>query len=287
MSDARTRTDEVAPGLVRFTIDNPPINLLDPDVYADLRLLVERMEHDDELRVVVLDSALDDYFVAHLDVARLDEVPDRPGAAPLATTWPDLVTRIAHAPVVTVASVRGRCRGIGNELALACDVRFASRERALFAQPEVGFGVVPGGGGLDWLPAVVGRSRALEIALGGEDLDAERAEAYGLVNRALPDAELDGYVDAWARRVAGFDRPALATVKQIVNQRSAPPGVGDLLQSFAAISEAIARPEARARMELMLADGWGRDSSVERDHPALVGDLAARLGDGSTHGAAR
>jgi enoyl-CoA hydratase/carnithine racemase len=176
--------------------------------------------------------------------------------------------------------VRGRCRGIGNELALACDVRFASRERALFAQPEVGFGVVPGGGGLDWLPAVVGRSRALEIALGGEDLDAERAEAYGLVNRALPDAELDGYVDAWARRVAGFDRPALATIKRIVNERSAPPSVGDLLQSFAAISAAIARPGARARMELMLADGWGRDSAVERDHPELVGGLAARLAAG-------
>jgi enoyl-CoA hydratase/carnithine racemase len=154
---------EHSPALLRFTFANPPINLFDPDVYAELRLLVDRMETDPELRVVIFDSADPDYFISHLDVKRLTEVPDRPGAAGLSDTWHDFVTRLAHAPVLSIASIRGRSRGIGNEFTLACDLRFASREKALMGQLEIGFGVVPGGGAFDWLPRLVGRSRALEI----------------------------------------------------------------------------------------------------------------------------
>jgi len=147
---------EHSPALLRFTIANPPVNLFDPDVYAGLRRLVDRMQADPELRVVIFDSADPDYFISHLDVARLSDVPDRPGAARLSDTWHDTVTRLARAPVLSIASIRGRSRGIGNEFSLACDLRFASRERALMGQPEIGFGLVPRGGAFDWLPGLVG-----------------------------------------------------------------------------------------------------------------------------------
>jgi enoyl-CoA hydratase/carnithine racemase len=153
---------------------------------------------------------------------------------------------------------------------------FRRLHTAVFAQPEVGFSVVPGGGGLDWLPRLLGRSRALEILLAGEDVDAATAETYGWINRALPDSELDGYVDALARRVASFDKRAIATIKRIVDERVPIPSVGELLQSFAAISAAIETPEAQERMKAMIEDGWGTATTAERDHPALVGDLAAR-----------
>ncbi|TWE11804.1 enoyl-CoA hydratase/isomerase family protein [Rudaeicoccus suwonensis] len=272
------KISEPGTGVVRFTIDNPPINLFDPDVYAEFRLLVQRMSTDPELKVVIVDSADPDYFIAHLDVARLHEVPDRPGAADLATTWAETITTFASAPVLTIASVRGRCRGIGNELALACDLRFASLDKAVFAQPEIGFAVVPGGGGLNWLPRLVGRSRALEVLLSGDDFNAATAQSFGWVNRAIPDSLLDHHVDALARRVASFDKTAIATIKQIVDERVSPPSQGELLQSFAAISAAIDRPAAQQRMRTMVAAGWGGATEAERDHPALVGELSARLG---------
>jgi enoyl-CoA hydratase/carnithine racemase len=162
---------EHSPALLRFTIANPPINLFDPDVYAGLRLPVDRMQADPELRVVIFDSADPGYFISRLDVARPSGVPDRPGAATLSGTWHDTVTRLARAPVLSIASIRGRSRGIGNEFALACDLRFASRERALTGQPEIGFGLVPGGGAVDWRPGLAGRSRALEILASGSDFD--------------------------------------------------------------------------------------------------------------------
>jgi enoyl-CoA hydratase/carnithine racemase len=274
---------EHSPALLRFTLANPPINLFDPDVYAELRLLVDRMETDPELRVVIFDSADPDYFISHLDVKRLSEVPNRPGAANLADTWHDFVTRLAHAPVLSIALIRGRSRGIGNEFSLACDMRFASREKALLAQPEIGFGVVPGGGAFDWLPRLAGRSRTLEILASGDDFDADTAERYGWINRALPDAELDAFVDSLASRIAAFDKQALAAIKRLVNQRSAPPAEGELLQSFRTISDAITWPGVQARMHLMEERGWGADTEAELNHAAVVGELASELAHAGDH----
>lgn len=268
------RLHDVAPGLLRATIDNPPVNLFDPDVFAEFDVLLDRMEHDENLHVVVIDSADPDYFLAHLDVDRLDEVPDVPGAASLSGTWPDFIRRFASAPVVTIASIRGRARGIGNEFALACDMRFASLETARLGQPEVGFGVVPGGGGLDWLPRMVGRSRALEIVLGADDFDAATAERYGWINRAVADADLDAEVMALAARIAGFPRHAVISAKRIIGDRSMVPTTDELAESFSAIGEAIDHPEARRRMSAMESAGWGRATTVERDHPSLLGRLA-------------
>ena len=155
------------------------------------------------MKVVVFQSANPDFFVAHLDVAKAAERPEVLGL------WRDFVLRLASAPVVSIAKVRGRTRGIGNEFVLACDMRFASRQSALFGNPEVGVGLVPGGGAMEWLPRLVGRSRALEIVLSGDDFDADIAERYGWVNRTLDDGDLDSFVDALVRRLASFDRETL------------------------------------------------------------------------------
>ena len=268
---------EPRPGHVRVTFDNPPINLFDPDVFAQLRLLVDEWERRADLRVVVFDSADPDYWISHLDVHRLNEVPDGPGAAKLADEWHHFITRLARLPVITIAMIRGRARGIGNEFALACDMRFASREKALLAQPEVGFGVVPGGGGLDWLPALVGRSRAIEIVTSADDYDADTAERYGWINRAVPDDQLDATVDALANRIAAWDPQALADAKRVINERVPPPSEGELLESFSVILAAVARPGAQARLRAMEELGWGSRSDVERDHPAHLLDVAERI----------
>jgi enoyl-CoA hydratase/carnithine racemase len=264
---------EEAPGLIRFTFVNPPINRFEPEVFAALRQLVDRMESDQDLKVVIIDSADPDYFIAGLNVQRIGDVPDRPGAAPLIDKWHDLVLRIAHSSVITIASIRGRARGIGNEIALAFDMRFASKERALFSNPEVGFGSVPGGGALDWLPRLVGRSRALEIMTIGDDIDATTAQVFGLVNRAVPDAELDAFVERAARRIAGFDKNSLRAIKRVVNERVAPPSAGDLLHSFREILDTFAWPEGHQRAAIMTELGWGQDTDTELNLPEVLGTV--------------
>ena len=195
MANALTQftISEAIPGYWRVTFSNPPINLEDPDTILELQELVGRIEADDALRVVVLDSAHPDFFVNHYDVSRAAETPVAPGPTGL-PAFIDTTTRLTNSPVVTIASIRGRTRGGGAELAAACDMRFASLERAIFGQPEVGAGMLPGGGGIERLPLLVGRARALEIILGSDDFDAATAAAYGWINCALPDAELDDFV---------------------------------------------------------------------------------------------
>ena len=168
------------------------------------------------MQVVVFDSANPDFYMAHIDLVRRGQVSQESGPTGL-PPWPDILTRLEHAPYITVGSVRARARGVGSEFLLALDVRFASREKAIFCQPEIGFGFFPGGGGLERLPLVTGRSRAMEIILGGKDFDADPAERYGWINRAVPDAELDAFTDRFATRVASFDRFATATANQILN----------------------------------------------------------------------
>src|SRR5579862_2658984 len=181
-------TDRSRPGQWSITFSNPPINMFLPSTIVELGALITDLEADPTVKVVVFQSANPDFFVAHLDVAKAAE---RPGVL---DHWRDVVLRISSAPVVSIAKIRGRTRGIGNEFILACDMRFASRQSALFGNPEVGVGLVPGGGALEWLPRLVGRSRALEIVLSGDDFDADIAERYGWVNRTLDDGDLDSFV---------------------------------------------------------------------------------------------
>ena len=218
----RLTIDEVTPAYWRVIIENPPINLYDPEMFAELNVLMDRIDTDRDLKVIVFESANPDYFVAHYDLERGEVIPDQPGAAEF-SAWPKFVTRLAQSRVVSVAKLRGRARGHGSELALACDIRFASKEKAVLAQVEVGVAVVPGGGATEWLSALAGRSRALEIICGADDFDADTAEKYGWVNRSIPDAELDAFVDNFARRVASFEKRALELAKKLVNARAGVP----------------------------------------------------------------
>ena len=243
-------------GLWRVTFANPPINMFVPTTIDELAALMTDLEADPSVKVVVFQSANPDFFVAHLDVAKAAERPEVLGL------WRELVLRLASAPVVSIAKIRGRTRGIGNEFVLACDMRFASRQNALFGNPEVGVGLIPGGGALEWLPRVVGRSRALEIVLSGDDFDADIAERYGWVNRTLDDAELDSFVDTLARRLASFDRETLAAAKAQVN-RFGMPTATELQSSTDMFFSILASPGAQARRAKIRNIGYGVRSDFE------------------------
>ncbi|MGD0638774.1 MAG: enoyl-CoA hydratase/isomerase family protein [Nitrososphaerales archaeon] len=236
---------EVMPAYWRVSFSNPPINLQDPDTILELQELVRLFETDDDLRVVVLESADPDFFINHYDVSRAAETPVEPGPTGL-PTFIDTTVRLATTPVVTIAKIRGRNRGGGSEAALACDLRFASREKAVFGQPEVGAGMFPGGGALERLPLLVGRARALEIILASDDFDADTAAQYGWINRALPDDKLDDFVDTLARRISSFDKPALAEAKRLVNRRTLPPAE-DLVETQDRFLAAFTWPTLRER----------------------------------------
>ena len=170
--------------------------------------------------------------------------------------WRDFVLRLSSTPVVSIAKIRGRTRGIGNEFVLACDMRFASRQSALFGNPEVGVGLVPGGGALEWLPRVVGRSRALEIVLSGDDFDADIAELYGWVNRTLDDQKLDSFVDDLTRRLVSFDRETLSAAKAQIN-RFGTPTATELKSSTDLFFPLLALPSAQARRAKIRGIGYG------------------------------
>lgn len=239
-----------------ISFSNPPINMFVPATIDELRALMAELEADPSVKVVVFESANPEFFVAHLDVAKATE---RPGMLDL---WRDFVLRLSSAPVVSIAKVRGRTRGIGNEFVLACDMRFASRQTAIFGNPEVGVGLVPGGGAMEWLPRLVGRSRALEFVLSADDFDADIAERYGWVNRTLDDGALDSFVDALARRLASFDRKTLATAKAQIN-RFGMPTAAELQSSNDVIFPMLAWPDAQARRGMLRGIGYGVRSDFE------------------------
>jgi enoyl-CoA hydratase/carnithine racemase len=248
--------DRTYPGLWVIAFSNPPINMFVPTTIIELGALMTELEADPSVKVVVFQSANPDFFIAHLDVARAAERPE------VLDLWRDFVVRLSSAPVVSIAKIRGRTRGIGNEFVLACDMRFASRQSALFGNPEVGVGLVPGGGALEWLPRVVGRSRALEIVLSGDDFDADIAERYGWVNRTLDDANIDPFVDALVRRLASFDRETLAAAKAQIN-RFGTPTAAEIQSSNDLFFPLLALPGAQARRAKIRAIGYGIPSDFE------------------------
>jgi enoyl-CoA hydratase/carnithine racemase len=248
--------DRGHPGRWTIAFNNPPINMFVPATIVELGALMTDLEADPSVKVVVFQSANPDFFVAHLDVAK---AAAQPGVLDL---WREFVLRLSSAPVVSIAKVRGRTRGIGNEFVLACDMRFASRQTALFGNPEVGVGLIPGGGALEWLPRLVGRSRALEIALSADDFDAEIAERYGWVNRALDDDSLDSFVDALAERLASFHRETLAAAKAQIN-RFGIPTTAELQSSNDMIFPMLSRPDAQARRGKLRGLGYGIRSDFE------------------------
>lgn len=249
--------------LWRVSFSAPPINIVIPELVEELHTVVAEISGDDHLKVVVFDSALHGFFLSHFDLAQAGKFPVLPNGRP---TWVDMVLTLSKASVISIAAIRGRTRGGGNEFALACDLRYASRELALFGQPEVGTGIIPGGGATERLPALVGRDRALEIVLTSQDYDADTAERFGLVTRTLPDAELDAFVDAQAQRLVGFDKPALAAAKARIN-RAILPADSEFEEAYAAYFASVGWPSARSRL--------GRLAQMA---PSLGADLEVRLG---------
>lgn len=259
------RVDRRSPSYCRVTFDHPPINTITAATVEELAELVDLIEGDPELNVVVFDSANPDFYLAHYDT---EGDPARTAALGVGPTgmhaWLDLLVRLARAPTVSIASIRGRARGAGSEFVLACDLRFASRESTLMGQFEVGTGVVPGGGPMARLSRLVGRGRALEILLVADDLDAPRAELYGYVNRAIADERLDAEVEAIAARLARFDHEAIARTKSYVDQTTLPPD-SELPPALADFFEMLGEPSQQEQSARLQALGLNTDSDLERD----------------------
>ena len=274
MTFTRFTVDSSTPSLWRVTFDHPPINLIDHVMIGELGELLTEVERNEEPAVLVFNSADPDYFLAHYDIAADPSLVNSLPAGPTGFhPWVDILVRVSRLPAVTISAIRGRARAAGSELVLATDVRFASRERAVLGQVEVGFGAIPGGGPASRLPGLVGRGRTLEILLGGEDFNGELAERYGYVNRAIPDDEFEDFVDRFARRVSTFDRQALADIKHFVNEVSLPADEGFPPQ-MDAFWKAVARPALQARASRAFEDGLQQRSEVELHLGEYVGHLS-------------
>jgi enoyl-CoA hydratase/carnithine racemase len=273
MSDYKQLSiDRTRPGVWEATFSNPPINLLDAATTAELRALISAIETDISVKVVIFQTADPDFFIAHFDTPKSGEALQASGAS-VTELWIDFVLRLSNAPVVSIAKVRGRARGVGNEFVLACDMRFASRQNALFGNPEIGVGLVAGGGAMEWLPRLVGRSRALEIALSGDDYTADQAERYGWINRALDDGKLDAFVETFATRLASFDRDVLGAVKAQIN-RIGVPTFSDIQSSSKLFFDGLGAPNARARRAKLAPMGYGGRSDLELNFGRSLVSLA-------------
>jgi enoyl-CoA hydratase/carnithine racemase len=256
------RLTEESPTLWRVTFDNPPVNVIGTAMIRDLKDLLTELESNDTVNVVLFDSADPDFFLAHYDLAAdhaaSEALPSPTGYA----AWVDITVRISKLPAVTISAVRGIARGAGSEFALATDIRFASREKAMLGQMEVGFGAVPGGGAAGRLPALVGRGRAFEILLGGADFDGDTAERYGYVNRAIPDADFAAFVDDYARRVSRWDHRALGEIKAFINKYTRLPDTEYPLHSDA-FWAAVPTPGFQAVTKALFDAGLQQKSDLE------------------------
>ena len=264
--------DQVSPSYWRVTFDNGEVNLLDPDTVEQLGTLVARMEADADLTVVVFRSDKPGYFMAHWDFlsdsARVAGMPPGPtGLHP----YLDNFIRLSRLPVATVSEIRGRTRGAGSEFVLATDIRFAS-EKAVLGQFEVGVGAVPGGGPMARLGRLVGRGRALEILLGGDDIPAALAAEYGYVNRVIPDSEIEEFTDVFARRIAAFDKVAVTGIKKLVDVATLP-GDQEFAPGLQAYFATSGRQENRPIVELLLSNGLQRPDGIEIDLGTAIGKL--------------
>src|SRR6202166_3801594 len=259
---AQIRLIRRSPAYWRVTIDNPPINVMGPEMVRQFQEVIDALESDEHVRVVVFDSAVEDYFLNHSDfMPKLEDLTSMPSGPTGLPPWPDFLVRLTRLPGASIPLIRGRATGNGSEIMLACDMSFASREKAIISQWEVGGGMVAGGGPMARLPRLIGRNRALEVLLSSEDIRADQAEAYGYVNRALPDAELDAFVEALATRIAGFDKWAIANTKRLVNT-SLPPDV-ELGAGWDACIASLGGSAAQNGIKALMERGFHKPGDVE------------------------
>jgi len=269
------RLERRLPTYWRVTFDMPPVNIFGPKHLPLLNDVVTAIETDPQVKVVVFDSAVEGFFITHYDfLAPLEDSLEVPPGPTGLQSLPDTLVRLSRAPVVSIASIRGRATGVGSELALASDMRFASREKAILSQWEVGAGLVPGGGPMARLPRLMGRGRALEVLLGADDIHGDLAERYGYVNRSLPDAELDGFVEALAMRIASFDKEAIAETKRLVDVASLPPDA-EIKPEWDAFLAALGRPASQTRIKALMARGFHRAGDVENRLGFHVGQIGS------------
>src|SRR3979411_1858592 len=277
MSDlANTRQIRLArrtPSYWRVSFDHPPLNIFGPETIPELNEIVTALETDEDVKVVVFDSAVEGFFLTHYScLAKLEDttglLPGPTGLPPI----PDMLVRLSRAPVVSIALIRGRATGVGSELALACDMRFASREKAILSHFEVGAGIVPGGGPMARLPRLMGRGRALEVLLGADDVPGDLAERYGYVNRSFPDAELDAFVESLATRIASFDKQALSETKRFADVASLPPDF-EIAPEWDVCLASIMRPAAQKRIKKLMEQGFHKPGDVEDRLGYHVGQL--------------
>ncbi|WP_322616886.1 enoyl-CoA hydratase/isomerase family protein [Pseudomonas sp. BIC9C] len=267
----------ISPEYWRVTFHNPPFNIYGPETMPQLNEVITAIETDPKVRVVVFESDVQDFFLTHYDfVPPLTDTTSMPNGPTGLPPLPDMLVRLSRAPVVSIVSIRGRATGVGSELALASDMRFASREKAILSQWEIGAALVPGGGPMSRLPRLMGRGRALEILLSGNDIDGALAERYGYVNRAFPDAELDKFVDTLARRIAKFDKQSIADIKHLVDKSSLP-STEEIGAEWDGFIGSVQRPAAQERIKQLMGLGMQKNPDIEK----RLGHYTGTLGEQS------
>jgi enoyl-CoA hydratase/carnithine racemase len=267
----RVRTE----GAVLFAdISAPPMNLLGTELVRDLVTLIQHAEADAAVQVLVFASAESDYFISHVDVTRINEYREQAAKLTGEPSIAMVFRYLSASRLVTIAQIEGRVRGAGSEFVLACDMRFAARESAIFSQPEQGFGLIPGAGGIQRLTRLMGGARALEVMLSADDYDADLAERYGWINRALPAAALDEFVRSLAHRIAGFPAAGRAVLKDRINA-IALASADDFRRDSDLFVERARDPETQRRIRIAMGRGF-QTHHGELALPKIVGDLADR-----------
>jgi enoyl-CoA hydratase/carnithine racemase len=257
-------------GAVLFAeIAAPPMNLLGPELVRDLVSLIQRAEADEEVRVLVFSSADPEYFISHVDLHKVAEYRQEAARLTGEASIALLFHHLSVSRLVTIAQIEGRVRAAGSEFVLGCDMRFAARETAVFAQFEPAFGTVPGGGAVQHLTRLMGRGRALEVMLSAADYDADLAERYGWINRALPASELREFVRALAHRVAGFPAAGLAVVKDRVNAIALAPA-DDFRRDSDLFGSGVRDPEAQVHIRAAFQRGL-QTRDAELDFNRVIG----------------
>src|SRR5580704_16461798 len=270
--DRQIRLERRSPFYWRVTFDHPPLNIFGPETIPQLNKVITALESDALVKVVVFDSAVEGFFLTHYDfLAKPEATTSLPPGPTGLQALPDMLARLSRAPVASIASIRGRATGVGSELSLASDLRFASREKAILSQWEVGAALVPGGGPMARLPRLIGRGRALEVMLGADHIDGDLAELYGYVNRSLPDSQLDDFVDALATRIASFDKDAIRDTQRLVNVASLPPDI-EIESGWNACVASMARPATQQRIKTLLGRGFCKPGDAEN----RLGDFVGR-----------
>src|SRR3982074_3378857 len=272
--NTQIRMTKRSPEYGRSLLSPPPLNIFGPEMLPQVNQIITAIETDEQVKVVVFDSAVEGFFLIHLDfLEKLDDLAHLPPGPTGLHPWPEMLVRLSRASVVSIASIRGRATVMGSELALTFAMRFASREKAILSQFEVGAGLVPGGGPMARLSRLMGRGRALEVVLSADAIPGDLAELYGYVNRSLPDADLDGFVDALATRIASFDKRTIMDTRRLVNIAGLPPDI-EMEPGWNACVSSRGRPATQERIKELIGRGFCKPGDAEN----RLGDFVGRRG---------